>query len=110
MMRRGSLTAVVVALGCALAVGAWAADPKQGTDRVVDGAKKIGQGVEQTAKGIGKTVAEGAKEAGDRLKSAGEQGKPVGDRLHDSARAFGEALWGGVRYVGRTVYDFFAGK
>jgi hypothetical protein len=31
----------------------------------------------------------------------------VGDRLHDGAKAFGEALLGGIKYVGRTIIGFF---
>jgi hypothetical protein len=102
--------AVTLILLAALAVPAWTADVKQGTDQVVEGAKKIGQGVEEAARGVGKTVTEGAKEAGNRLNKAGEEAKPVGDKLHDSARRFGEALWDGMKYAGRTVVNFFTGK
>ena len=35
--------------------------------------------------------------------SAGE----VGDRLHDSAKGFGEAILGGIKYAGRKVINFF---
>jgi hypothetical protein len=101
--------AVTLGLLVGLAMPAWTADVKQGTDQVVEGAKKIGQGVEETAKGVGKTVTEGAKEAGNRLSKAGEEAKPVGDKLHDSAKGFGEALWNGMKYAGRTVVNFFTG-
>ena len=41
--------------------------------------------------------------------SAGESGAQVGDRIHDSAKSFGEALLGGVKYVGHTIIGFFTG-
>jgi hypothetical protein len=31
----------------------------------------------------------------------------IGDRLHDSAKHFGEALLDGMKYAGRKVGDFF---
>ena len=89
--------AITLLLLVGLAVPAWTADVKQGTDQVVEGAKKVGQGVEET-------------EAGNRLSKAGEEAKPVGDRLHDSAKSFGQSLWDGMKYAGRTVVNFFTGE
>ena len=37
----------------------------------------------------------------------GQSAGDVGDRLHDSAKSFGEALLGGIKYAGRTVINFF---
>ena len=37
-------------------------------------------------------------------KTAGE----VGDRLHDSAKGFGEALLDGIKYAGNKVVNFFS--
>jgi len=34
----------------------------------------------------------------------------VGDELHDRAKGFGEALLDGVKFVGRTVANFFTGE
>ena len=31
----------------------------------------------------------------------------VGDRLHDSAKGFGEAILDGIKYAGRKVINFF---
>ena len=41
--------------------------------------------------------------------SAGESAAQVGDRIHDTARSFGEALLDGVKYVKHTVTGFFTG-
>jgi hypothetical protein len=39
----------------------------------------------------------------------GQTAAEVGDRLHDSAKSFGEAILGGIKYAGRTVIGFFTG-
>ena len=99
-----SLVALVVTLALVMAGAAPTVEAQQrGPGQVVEGAKKVGQGIEQAAKGIATTVAEG-------VKKAGAEAKPVGDKLRDRAKDFGEALWGGVKYVGRTVQGFFTGK
>ena len=36
-----------------------------------------------------------------------ESAGQVGARLHDSAKSFGEALLGGIKYIGHTVIGFF---
>jgi hypothetical protein len=66
--------------------------------------------VEQTAKGIRKTVSEGAADVGQRAQQVGKDLKPTGDRLHDSAKGFGEALLNGAKSVGRSLERFFTGK
>jgi len=90
--------------------GGAAAQASKGTDQVVEGAKKIGKGAEETAKGIGKTVTEGAKEVGQRASTAGKESKPAIDRMHDSAKEFGESLWAGMKSAGRSVKRFFTGS
>ena len=87
-----------------------AAQASKGADQVVEGAKKIGKGVEETAKGIGKTVTEGAKEVGQRATEAGKESKPAVDRMHASAKGFGESLWDGMKSAGRSIRRFFTGK
>ena len=39
---------------------------------------------------------------------SGQESRDVGDRLHDSAKGFGEALLGGIKHAGRKVVDFFS--
>jgi hypothetical protein len=94
-----------------LAVGAGsvaAQSASQSADEQAAGAKKTGQGVEDTAKGGGRTTKAGATEAGQRGKSAAPDAKAVvGDNLHDSAKRFGEAILGGIKFAGRTVIRFF---
>jgi hypothetical protein len=107
---RGARQVALGALLLAALPGAALAQASQGADQVVQGAKKIGKGVEETAKGVGKTVTDGAKEVGERAKAAGQETKPAGDRLHDSAKAFGEALWDGMKSAGRARERFFTGK
>ena len=100
--------------GCAIALvviaPAWGATAQQGADQVVSGAKKVGRGVEETAKGIGTTVSEGAAQVGTRAKAAGREMKPSVDRLHDEAKGFGQAIWNGMRSVGRSLERFFTGR
>ena len=93
---RESVRASVVVLASAalaLAPGLAAAQSQNGSDPVSEGAKQTGQGSGGAPKSAGKT----AQSAGD-----------VGDRLHDSAKNFGEALLGGIKYAGRTVINFFS--
>jgi hypothetical protein len=68
------------------------------------------KGAGETAKGIGKTVTEGAKEVGQRASAAGKESKPAIDRMHDSAKGFGESLWAGMKSAGRSVKRFFTGN
>ena len=55
-------------------------------------------------------VVEGAKKIGKRAEGAGKQAKPVADRMHDSAKGFGESIWAGMKSVGRMLDRFFTGK
>jgi hypothetical protein len=66
-----------------------AAPPKDDPGSVTEGARQVGRGVEQTAKGIGRTVSEGA------------------GRIHDGVKAFGLAIWDGMKEIGRTVERAF---
>jgi hypothetical protein len=71
-----------------------AAPPREGpgpvgSGQATDGARQVGRGVEHTAKGIGPTVSEGA------------------GRIHDGFKAFGLAIWDGMKEVGRTVERAF---
>ncbi len=105
MNRTWSLVAVVGAM--ILVFGslelARSAEIQSGPNQVLDGAKKVGQGVDETAKGIEKTVAQGAQ-------AAGKEAKTVADRLHDGAKAFGEAIWDAMKAVGRAMQRAFTGS
>ena len=103
-----TLALIVTALVLAALPVAALAQASKGAGEVVEGAKKIGKGVEETAKGIGKTVSEGAKDIGHKAAEAGKETKPAVDKMHDSAKGFGEALLGGIKYAGRTVINFFS--
>jgi type IV secretory pathway TrbL component len=99
VLRQGVRTSAVVLASAALALapGLAAAQSQNGSGQlsdtqVSDAAKQTGQGSAETSKPAGKT----GQSAGD-----------VGDRLHDSAKSFGEALLGGIKYAGRTVINFF---
>jgi hypothetical protein len=94
ILRQGVRASAVVLASAtlALAPGLAAAQSQNGPDQVSDGAKQTGQRTAETSKSAGKT----GQSAGD-----------VGDRLHDSAKNFGEALLGGIKYAGRTVINFF---
>jgi len=51
----------------------------------------------------------GTESAKNDAKSAKQGAGSVADQLHDSAKNFGEALLGGIKYAGRTVIGFFNG-
>lgn len=89
--RADAPAAQATAVSTAPAPGAMGDRPK-GPGQTAQGAKKIGQGVGETATGIGKTVVEGA------------------DRLHDGAKAFGEAILDAMKSVGRTIQGVFTGS
>jgi hypothetical protein len=97
---RGALMMIllVMLVGAMLAVvsGLAIAQPQTSSEQV-DGAKKVGEGTAETA------AAKAPSESG-----AGQGARDVGDRLHDSAKNFGEALLGGIKHAGRTVIDFFS--
>jgi hypothetical protein len=94
--------AVLASASLALAPGWAGAQSQSGSDQVSNGAKQAGQGDAGTAKNGGKT----ARGAGGR---SGPGAGDVGDRLHDSAKGFGEALLDGIKYAGRKVIGFFDG-
>lgn len=62
-----------------------AAPPREGPAEVTEGARQVGRGVEQTTRGIGRTVTEGA------------------GRIGEGFKAFGLAIWDGMKEVGRAV-------
>jgi hypothetical protein len=105
-----SLAPIVTAVCLVTLPAAALAQASKGAGEVVEGAKKIGKGVEETAKGIGKTVSEGAKEVGHRAADAGKETKPAVDKMHDSAKGFGESIWGGMKSAGRSIKRFFTGS
>jgi hypothetical protein len=95
---RESVRAGVVVLASAslaLAPGLAAAQSQSGSGQVSNDAKPAGQAGTESAK--------------DDTKSAKQGAGNVGDQLHDSAKNFGEALLGGIKYAGRTVIGFFTG-
>jgi hypothetical protein len=51
----------------------------------------------------------GPTESGTANDRPSDTAGEVGARLHDSAKSFGEALLGGIKYVGHTVTGFFTG-
>jgi hypothetical protein len=65
-----------------------AAPPREGPAAVTEGARQGGR-VEQPTNGIGRTVAEGA------------------ERIGDGFKAFGLAIWDGMKEVGRAVERVF---
>jgi hypothetical protein len=94
-MRQAARTSGVVLMSAALvlAPGLATAQSQNGSGQVSDGTPQAGQGSAKTDKSASKKTGQ----------SAGD----VGDRLHDSAKSFGEALLGGIKYAGRTVINFF---
>ena len=44
----------------------------------------------------------------EAAKSQPKTAEAVGDRLHDSAKSFGEALLDGIKYAGSKVVNFFS--
>ena len=105
-----TLALIVTTLVLAALPAAALAQASKGAGEVVDGAKKIGKGVEETAKGIGKTVSEGAKDIGHKAAEAGKETKPAVDKMHDSAKGFGESIWAGMKSAGRSIKRFFTGS
>ena len=90
---RATIRVVVVTLASASLVfvpGVAAAQQSQ-----TDSAAQTTQGSSEPAKSPEKTT-----------QGAGE----VGDRLQSSAKSFGEAILGGLKYAGRTVVGFFQGE
>lgn len=96
-------TLLSAAMVGASGIHAPGAEQVRGPDRVVEGAKAIGRGVEETAKGVGQTVTEGARRVGKEM-------GPVADTLHDRAKQFGEAIWDGMKSLGRTLEGVFTGR
>ena len=52
----------------------------------------------------------GAKEVGQRTRSAGKELDPQGRKLHESAKAFGESIWGSMQAFGRSARKLFTGQ
>jgi hypothetical protein len=100
-----SLLVVALSLGLpGLVTPAFTADDskvKGATQRVEQGAKKIGEGevvdgTKETAKGVGQTVVEGAKYTGEKLKESGQAAEPKAksawENTRDGAVAFGQSV------------------
>ena len=87
---------LVLVFGAMLTVapGLALAQSQTGSERV-EGAKQGGEGSVETA-------------TATTPDTSGQGAQDVGDRLHDSAKDFGEALLGGIKHAGRTVIDFFS--
>ncbi len=107
--RAGVIVASVLAVAVCSAAPGLAADDskvKEATERVEQGAKKIGQGevgegVKETAKGIGHTVSEGAKYTGKKLQESGEAAEPP-------AHSAWQKIKDGAQDFGRSVKNFFS--
>jgi hypothetical protein len=76
--------------------------PPDGPRQVVDGTQQVGRGVEGTAKGVGRTVTDAAVGTAQATKRAV-------DRVHDGFKAFGEAVWEGMKSAGRAFQSAFTG-
>jgi hypothetical protein len=102
--RHAALVAIVIAiilgLGSARAPAAVAAaaGPPVAAAGVAEDRQDAGERATEERPAGSRRPERPARDAGD-----------VGARLHDSAKAFGEALLEGVRFAGRTVLRFFAG-
>jgi hypothetical protein len=68
------------------------ATPSGGPAQVSEGASRVGQGVGQTARGVGQTVSDGA------------------DMIHDGFKAFGLAVWDGMKAIGRAIEEAVTGR
>jgi hypothetical protein len=100
MRGRWTQTALVVLASASLALspGFAAAQSQGGSGPTSSESKPAGNGgTAATRKPATGTSSSKAKP------SAGD----VADRLHDSAKGFGEAILGGIKYAGRKVIDFF---
>jgi hypothetical protein len=103
-MRRTWRGALIILASVSLAVspGVLMAEAPSGGQATVDSAQPSGQGAEPTIKNDGTSASKADP-------SKGPSGAEVGDRLHDSAKGFGEALLDGIKYAGRKVIGFFSG-
>jgi hypothetical protein len=96
--RRAQRTFVAVLVGVSLAAApAWVAAQSP------SGSEQVGGGGQPASPSP--APADPSKPAQKSTPSAGE----VGNRLHDSAKGFGEAILGGIKYAGRKVVGFFGG-
>jgi hypothetical protein len=92
---------VAVLMGVALASApAWVAAQSP------SGSEQVGSGNQPASPSP--APAETSKPAPSAPKSTPSAGE-VGSRLHDSAKGFGEAILGGIKYAGRKVTNFFGG-
>jgi len=107
---REVIAAILVCAALGLTPGLEWAKSSAGSGQVVDGATQTGRGGEHTAPGVGKTATNGGKPTGQRAERGGQGADAVGKRLHDSAKGFGDALFDGAKFVGRTIVGFFTGS
>jgi hypothetical protein len=103
-MRRTWREGLVVLASVLLAVSpsVLLAQAPSGDQPTVGGTQPSGPGTESTSKNDGVLA---SKPDPSKPPSGGE----VGDRLHDSAKGFGEAILDGIKYAGRMVIGFFGG-
>lgn len=92
-------TGVVILASALLAVapGFAAAQPQTGSAQTSSESKPADQSA----------ASAGQQPAGESSRPAPQSAGEVGDRLHDSAKGFGEAILGGIKYAGRKVINFF---
>jgi hypothetical protein len=94
---------ILVGVALAMAPGLAPAQSQNGSGSMSDGSGQVSDGTQPAGQGTPKPDQSTGKTPGKTGQSAGD----VGDRLHDSAKSFGEALLGGIKYAGRTVINFF---
>jgi hypothetical protein len=85
-------------MSLAVTPGVLAAQSQSGSGATTDGVKQSGPGP---------TIRNGGQSASKADPRGGKGGGDVGDRLHDSAKGFGEALLDGIKFAGRKVIGFF---
>ena len=89
--RAAALAALVTSAMLAAGPGVAGAQSQSGSEQVSSDAKSS-------------TSQRPAEPPKSQPKTAGE----VGDRLHDSAKGFGEALLDSIKYAGNKVVNFFS--
>jgi hypothetical protein len=98
-----ALLVILASVSLAVTPGFVAAQSPSSGEQTANEAKQSSSGVDQPSNNGGTSASETAKPAAP---GAGQ----VGDRLHDSAKGFGEAIVDGFKYVGRTIAGFFNGE
>lgn len=104
--RRAQRAFVAVLVGVSLtSASAWvAAQSPSGSEQAPGGSEQVGSGGQPAS--ASPAPVDTSKPAQKSMPNGGE----VGSRLHDSAKGFGEAILGGIKYAGRKVVGFFGGS